>query len=518
MDKCGLNSYSKESAEAVSSLIPGAIASRDVVVQESQEFVYEHIPMLNDEQRHIFSTIRDQYNSGHQNLCYIDGPGGTGKTYLLNTILHYFNSRDIRFISVASSGVAAQLLLNGTTAHSAFAIPLAVDTQSTCKLSGRDAASTKILDAHLIVWDEISMQHRAAIECVDRSLKHLRKNPEPFGGISVIFSGDFRQTLPIVPNQDFLDQAYVSIKSSFLWSMLDKFELLQNVHLMNRTARTCTATIDFAQWLLDLGSGKLQTSDKEIIKLEHVTVNITQGDVTLDLNIINWLYDNLFTVIGSGNWEHITQYFGSRCLITPLNKTVDDINEYLNNSVGEEFLESMSMDRHEADDGEPLGEEYFNSVNLPGFSKHQLFLRRGLPMILIRNLNVANGLCNGTRLVVQDFSERVLKCRLISGCCIGETVMLPKIKLIHEPSATAPVCFARFQFPVVDAFCLTINKAQGQTLGKVGVLLRTGVFAHGQLYVALSRCKSLSDICVSICTNSLTPETTNVVLREVLAL
>lgn len=518
MEKCGIQSYNKESVEVLLGSIPGAIISHNVGVQDSQEFVYKHIPMFNDAQRYIFSAIRDQYNSGDQTLCYLDGPGGTGKTFLINSILHYFNSGNIGFISVASSGVAAQLLLNGTTAHSAFGIPLAVNSQSTCALSGRDASSKKLLSAHWIIWDEISMQHKDTIKCVERSLRHLRKNSAPFGGINVIFSGDFRQTLPIVLHQDYSAQAYVSIKSSFLWPLLDQYELVENVCLLNTTSVACIATSNFAAWLLDLGSGKLQVSDKDTVEVEHVAVNLVQGHITIDLKTINWLYNDLFTVIASENWNNIAQYFGSCCLITPLNKTVDEINQYLNEGLGGEFLESLSMDRHEAEDGEPLGEEYFNSVNLPGFSKHLLVLRRGLPMILIRNLNIANGLCNGTRLIVQDFSERVLMCRLISGSRIGETVMLPKIKLIHEPTASAPVCFSRFQFPVVDAFCLTINKAQGQTLDKVAVLLSSGVFAHGQLYVALSRCRSLSKIRVSISTNALTPQTTNVVLREVLKL
>lgn len=257
--------------------------------------------------------------------------------------------------------------------------------------------------------------------------------------MNVIFSGDFRQMLPIVLHKDYSAQEYVSIKSSFLWPLLEQYELVENVRLLNPTAAASIATSKFAQWLLDLGSGKLQASDKDIVSLEHIAVNLVQGDVTIDLNTINWLYDNLFTVTASEHWTDIAQYFGSWCLITPLHKTVDEINGYLNNRLGGEFLESLSMDRHESEDGEPLGEEYFNSVNLPGFSKHLLVLRRGLPMILIRNLNVANGLCNGTRLVVQEFSERVLMCKLISGSRTGETVMLPNIKLIHEPSASAPV-------------------------------------------------------------------------------
>lgn len=90
------------------------------------------------------------------------------------------------------------------------------------------------------------------------------------------------------------------------------------------------------------------------------------------------------------------------------------------------------------------------------------------------------------------------------------------MKLIHHGDLDQPIPFSRRQFPVTSALCMTINKAQGQTLGKVGVFLSGPVFAHGQLYVALSRCTSLSNLRVVLATQLSSRVTTNIVCRDLI--
>jgi hypothetical protein len=137
--------------------------------------------------------------------------------------------------------------------------------------------------------------------------------------------------------------------------------------------------------------------------------------------------------------------------------------------------------------------------------------------MLLRNLDVSMGLCNGTRLILLEARGRVLKCRIISGDAkfAGNVVLIPRITL--EPSAqNLPVPLRRHQFPVRLAFSMTINKSQGQSVGRVGLDLRMPVFSHGQLYVALSRCTSGSRIKVLLNENNTDGRTANVVYKEVL--
>lgn len=172
--------------------------------------------LLNDDQRHIFNAIKSKKENNVQSMVFLDGPGGTGKTFLLNTIIHYFRSEGLNTIAVASSGVASLLLYEGSTAHSGFNIPLSCSATSTCNFSGRDKKSKMLIGVDLIIWDEVSMQNKSCIECFERSIKLLRKNNSPFGGISIIFSGDFRQTFPIVPHGTISDQFQACLKTSYI--------------------------------------------------------------------------------------------------------------------------------------------------------------------------------------------------------------------------------------------------------------------------------------------------------------
>ena len=108
--------------------------------------------------------------------------------------------------------------------------------------------------------------------------------------------------------------------------------------------------------------------------------------------------------------------------------------------------------------------------------------------MLIRNISIQEGLCNGTRLRVLDFSNHLLKCEILTGDNAGEIIFLNRITLYCENDY--PFTFKRRQFPIKLAFAMTINKSQGQTFKRIGIDLRRDVFTHGQLYVALSRVRS----------------------------
>jgi hypothetical protein len=118
--------------------------------------------------------------------------------------------------------------------------------------------------------------------------------------------------------------------------------------------------------------------------------------------------------------------------------------------------------------------------------------------MLLRNMNIKLGLCNGSRFVLLDCSNPfLLKCQLIPPTQLAPdqqpTIFyLPRINM--TPTEQYPFRFQRKQFPILPAFAMTINKSQGGTFDKVGIDLSTPVFSHGQLYVALSRVRSFSSL------------------------
>jgi len=132
-------------------------------------------------------------------VFFIDGPAGTGKTYLYTLLLSMVRSNEDVALAVASSGIAALLLPGGRMAHSRFKIPIPINEISVCSIGHRSTVAQLIIKAKIIIWDEAPMMHRHAFEALDRTLRDLMKVKDPaledtpFGGKIIVFGGDFRQ-------------------------------------------------------------------------------------------------------------------------------------------------------------------------------------------------------------------------------------------------------------------------------------------------------------------------------------
>ena len=141
-----------------------------------------------------------------------------------------------------------------------------------------------------------------------------------------------------------------------------------------------------------------------------------------------------------------------------------------------------------------------------------------MPLMLMRNLNPKRGLCNGTRLIFKRLHKNhLLECIIAGGEYANRVVLIPRVTL-QPKEKEFPFEWSRRQFPVRVAFAMTINKSQGQTLQNVGVWLREPCFAHGQLYVAMSRVGSSRNIMFAIKQRDGFQEnfTSNVVFKEAL--
>jgi hypothetical protein len=104
-----------------------------------------------------------------------------------------------------------------------------------------------------------------------------------------------------------------------------------------------------------------------------------------------------------------------------------------------------------------LPEEYLNKLSISGLPEHLIYLKVGMPVVVMRNLYKKKGVCNSSRMVVLNIGVGFLVGRLISGPKLGMVVMIPKIKIHNKSSAQAGLSFYRYQFPVAPAYAMSVK-------------------------------------------------------------
>lgn len=459
-----------------------------------------------DDQRAVYDDIirSVKYNMGQ--IFFVSGPGGCGKTYLYNTICNKIRGDGGIVLVVASSGIAALLIAGGRTAHSTFKLPINLTSTSICDINKDGPYADLIRQTHLIIWDESLMQHRHGPEAVDRSCRDICDNDMPFGGITTVFGADPQQILPVIPRGRREDIINAVLMNSPLWPSIRVHHLRGNMRLEQNPSAA-----SYQAWLLDIGHGRTRDADGTVAIPHEMIIRSPQ-------QLIDFIYPNI-----DHNSPPSPDYFSQRMILAPRNTDVDDINlEVLNRMGGQEKVFysadhiTSETDTDNADKEQPIAPEVLRALEISGLPPGELHLKIGCSLILLRNLSVKRGLCNGTRMVLVNMNNYILQVRITTGDHQGELAFIPRISL--TPSGHngdhLPFKFARRQFPVRLAFALSINKSQGQDAKYIGLDLRIPVFAHGQLYVALSRATAMSGVRVLL--EGSIDRTPNVVYDEVL--
>ena len=495
----------------------------DYDVVQMKKISSERRESFTDEQKKIFEMVIDSVQTESSLTMFIDARGGTGKTFLLNTLLAAVRSLDSEkndniALATATTGIAANLLLLGRTFHSRFKADLSPHCESMCNINVNSPLADLIRKSKLIIIDECSMQHRYHMEALDRTLKDITSQSKPFGGKIIILSGDFRQCLPIIPGAGQAAIVDSALNRSPLWS---KFIVMKLTHNLRLLSTGNPAMIAFDQWTLSVGNGLSDVvGHKSLVHIPaDMCIQISENskeNPNAEIECMKILANKVYPNIAKNHLK--TRWMDGRAILAPTNKKVDAINNLISETFpGIPTVLTSSDEVINPDDIQRYNVEYLNTLTPSGMPNHRLFLKQGMPLMLLRNLNPKMGLCNGTRLIFNRVHKKyLLECSIVGGDFNNRKVLIPRITT-RPRDREFPFEWCRRQFPIRVAFAMTINKSQGQTLQNVGVWLSDPCFSHGQLYVALSRvgCPTLICLAIKAMEDQQSNVTSNIVFKEI---
>lgn len=406
----------------------------------------QHIQIdpLNHEQQLAYELVANTNSS-----FFLTGRAGTGKTTFLHNVQQLAGKQ---FITLAPTGVAA-ILAGGDTIHSFFGLPMDVCTPGTCGNMNETKILT-LIHADTIIIDEVSMVRCDIMDAIDYTMRKVLRNTMPFGGKQMIFVGDMFQLPPVVkygPEKDILKDLYRTEDFFFYNS-----EAVKRMRLVK---------IEFR---------KVYRQDDEhfLHILEDVRLNkVTPEDI---------MHLNSRVCIP-------TKEDGAVITLASINKTADDINlQRLEEIEAEEFVYEGTIDGR------------FEDKKLPVELK--LRLKVGAQVMFTRN-DQHKRWANGTLGKVSKLSKDEICVTLNNGetyvvpCCSWESYTYEYKR--EERKMKKELVGTFVQYPLKLAWAITVHKSQGMTFDKLSLDLSRGMFAAGQLYVALSRVRSLDGLYLS---------------------
>eukprot|EP00121_Abeoforma_whisleri_P016726 Awhi_evm1s15336 len=319
----------------------------------------EKIDSLNVEQRLIFNEIIELLENESTNefakTFFVDGPGGSGKTFLYNTLLAAVRSKGHIALSVAS-------------------------INSLCNIDKQSLLADLVRDTNLILWDEAPMMSRYLYEALDRSLQDLCSNNLPFGGKIVIFGGDFRQVLPVVPRGGRAAIVGLTLKRSNLWKGIRSKKLSINMRVLNipREDPLYERKKNFNDFVMRVGNGEepVLPGTEDTIKIpDEMLLRVDEDED--ETTKINTLIQSTFGNIK--DHYHDEDYFSDRAILSTKNIYVDDINDEISKMCPGNFKVYKSIDSACDNDQNPnlYPQEFLNTLKMSGLPQHELKLKIG---------------------------------------------------------------------------------------------------------------------------------------------
>lgn len=409
---------------------------------------------------------------------FITGPGGTGKTKLIHHFTDYATSNNIPYQVCAMTGCAAILLgCKARTLHSWSGIKLAKGQKDAVieSVLKNKRVCKSIKAVRLLIIDEVSMMSQKIFEIIDDLCRQVKGRPfAPFGGIQVIFTGDFFQ-LPPVGSYNEPETMNMCFESP-LWDTVFPAENI--VELKTIFRQNDPTYIDI---LSQVRKGSLSPEYIDLLRGSYVRREYNPDDnygcaptkLFALRNKAEYINELMFSKIDSPCYE--SKYI----TCTTNNKYID---------AGTPIPASLLRECHALNASE-IEKELESLTN--SMQAEQLFqFKVGALVMCTKNISLETGICNGTHGVIIDIVGSVSNAIPIVQFANGVKMPMNPVAWQSEMYPTISV----HQIPLRLAWALTIHKIQGATMDMAEMDIGHTVFEYGQIYVALSRIKSLDGL------------------------
>jgi ATP-dependent DNA helicase PIF1 len=297
------------------------------------------------------------------------------------------------------------------------------------------------------------MVHQHVADCVDRSLKDIMGDGRPFGGKVVVFMGDFKQLLPVVRRGRGQDH---TMQRCAWWRQVEVLTFTVNWRAVQYPI--------FSAFLENVGNGRMDF------------VDVPQDRVVGD-------YKSMIDAVYGTTFDCRNQ------ILALTLETCAVVNQLCIEKLVGPVHECPAADSYDdCSDPDSFPPDYIESLHVNGAPPFMLRLKIGAKFMCIRNISMQRGVVNGTMMQVVAIGRRYVQVKILTGNSAGSIeLLLQQVFTITPEASGLPFTIKRKQYPILPAYCLSVHKAQGQTIQTCGLIFESDPFTHGQLYVALSR-------------------------------